>query len=242
MNEQNRQQDNYVEPMQETGLELTQMERLVAGYILPNISNFVNYGIMSAEEYNTFIATIDEDRIESNLFVKFIEDELPEEIEQDYLVAFYETGKGDVIIEASYSYLVRVLIKAAPDAIDSEMGAKGFLDMLSAEEKTREQHLAILLNHLAEAKVEKGSTNITTIYLNNILDNKNIQNADGASFPAFQISFSKIYLIFKHPDVRVKNTDGEWLIVNKDMTPNDFARLLITHTEPNAFSLRIAIR
>lgn len=222
-------------------LELNQIEALLAGVVIPNFANYVNYGVITADDYNSFVDGFDESATPDDVFIKFIEDELPEEITQPNLVAFYLTVTGHVIVEANYEYLVGVLYSINPDAFESMDAIRETLEDIYENETDEIDGVVIYLNSLA-SRVEDGRVFPTYINFNNTTEDHNLVLEDGNQYPAFPLAFSKLYMFLSHPDIRIKAADGTWVVVDENMTPNKFAENLVLAPNDSAFTLEIAIR
>lgn len=222
--------------------EMNQIENLVAGFIMPNLENFINFGVMRPEEYNTFIENMNEEALPEDVTIKFIEDEVPEEIDTPNYVAFYLTQTGAVIVEANYEYIVSILAtKISPEMFESEEGIGNLIKEMHDTEDDEIKGVILYLNQLSEV-VEENKVFKTFVCFNNMSNVRNITIDKNREYPAFPVSFSKIYKLFAHPDIRIRTNDGEWKVVTKDMTANEFASNLELTPNEEAFVLPIALR
>ena len=227
--------------MDQQAQTLNQIDALLAGVVIPSFANYVNYGVISSDDYNAFIDMYDETTIPEDVFIKFIEDELPEEIPAPNLVAFYLTTTGHVIVEANYEYLVGVLYSINPLTFNNQDDVVNTLEDIYENEQEEIDGVTIYLNSLAE-RVEDGHIFQTYLNFNNSTDDHNIILEDGNQYPSFPIAFSKLYMFLSHPDLRIKAADGSWLVVDSEMTPNKFAENLVLTPGGEAFTLEVAIR
>lgn len=225
--------------------QLTALDSLLLGTAAQSIFRNTNTATISIEEYNELKENIDT-ADHPDTTIKFIEDEIPNEITTPNYVLFFQTAT-DIIVQANIEYLVALVDQAMPELFVDEAAVNDFIEAYNTENESQQLAFTMYMNTVGR-QVQEGYVLTVDIGVNNTSDLVNItlNNAEDQPMqvPAFPVSFTDIYLLLAQEDILVQRYDMKWVKITEDTTPNEFALNLtgVDLGDDSAHIMTLAIR